>query len=182
MVGRVIDGPNYSISIPFEGWSKRRIWTRLYIRTILVHTRQCSSAATTATPTSHGPNSVIYSNCSFCCATCSCRCIPSASQHLLIIRILKETASVASPIPQAATPSITAQSPQTSESLKGKGDTVAKLMAAARPKVPTKANSLEAASSAPAVVSTPTSSALVDMKGGVKRARGHEVDGARPEV
>ncbi|KAH8979605.1 hypothetical protein EDB86DRAFT_632015 [Lactarius hatsudake] len=89
--------------------------------------------------------------------------------------------TVSTPTPQAATPGITAPSPQTPKSPKGK--------AAAKPsKVParrkgsTKANSLETASSAPAVASTPTSSTPVDTKGSVKRVREDEADGTTPGV
>ncbi|KAH9057865.1 hypothetical protein EDB87DRAFT_1628606 [Lactarius vividus] len=85
------------------------------------------------------------------------------------------------PTLQAATPGITAPSPQTPKSPKGKA-------AAKPPKVPTrrkgstKANSLETASSAPAVASTPTSSTPVDTKSGVKRVREDEADGTTPGV
>ncbi|KAI9440122.1 hypothetical protein H4582DRAFT_1578776 [Lactarius indigo] len=87
-------------------------------------------------------------------------------------------ATASTPTPQAATPGITAPSPQTPKSPKGKA-------AAKPPKAPvrrkgsTKANSLEMASSAPAVVSTPTP---VDTKGGVKRVREDEAEGTTPGV
>ena len=68
-------------------------------------------------------------------------------------------------------PGITAPSPQAPKSPKGKVATKSKLPA--RRKVSAKTNSLEPASSAPGVASTP-----VDTKGGVKRTREDEIDGA----
>ena len=87
--------------------------------------------------------------------------------------------TVSTPTPQAATPSFTAPSPQTPKSPKGKP--AAKPKTQGRRKTTTKANSLESAA-APAVVSTPASSTPVDAKGGVKRAREDDVDGATPGV
>ena len=89
--------------------------------------------------------------------------------------------TASTPTPQAATPGMTAPSPQqTPKSPKVK-------VAGKPPKPPTrrkvsaKTNSLEPAST-PAVASTPTSSTPVDTKGGVKRTREDEIDGATPGV
>ncbi|KAI9440238.1 hypothetical protein BJY52DRAFT_131749 [Lactarius psammicola] len=88
--------------------------------------------------------------------------------------------TVSTPTPQAATPGITAPSPQTPKSPKGKA--AAKPKAQSRRKVSNKGSGLETVSSAPTVVSTPTSSTPVDTKGGVKRVREDETDGATPGV
>ena len=78
------------------------------------------------------------------------------------------------PTPQAATPGITAPSPQTPKSPKGK--------AAPKPKPPTrrkpstKANGGETPTPAHTVTSTPTSSTPVDAKSGGKRARDDDTD------
>ena len=88
--------------------------------------------------------------------------------------------TVSTPTPQASMPGITAPSPQAPKSPKGKVATKSKLPA--RRKVSAKTNSLESASSAPAVASTPTSSTPVDTKGSVKRTRDDEIDGATTGV
>src|SRR6266702_199063 len=88
--------------------------------------------------------------------------------------------TVSTPTPQGATPGITAPSPQTPKSPKGKA--AAKPKTQGRRKVSTKATGLETASSAPPVASTPTSSTPMDTKGGVKRVREDEADGATPGV
>lgn len=81
--------------------------------------------------------------------------------------------------PTPATPGMTAPSPQTPKSPKGKA--TAKPKPPVRRKGSTKA-SLETASSAPTVTSTPTSLTPVDTKGGVKRVREDEADSATPGV
>lgn len=77
-------------------------------------------------------------------------------------------------------PDITAPSLQAPKSPKGKVATSRNPPACRKESA--KTNSLELASSAPSVVSTPTSSALVDMKGGVKGVHEDEVDGAGSEI
>ena len=88
--------------------------------------------------------------------------------------------TASTPNPQAATPGITAPSPQqTPKSPKVK--VAGKPKSPAIRKVSAKTSSLEPAS-APAVASTPTSSTPVDTKGGVKRTREDDIDGATPGV
>ena len=82
--------------------------------------------------------------------------------------------TVSTPTPQAATPGISAPSPQTPKSPKGKAPV--KTKAQGRRKA-TKTNSLETPAPSASAVATP-----VDTKGGVKRAREDEVDGATPGV
>jgi hypothetical protein len=89
--------------------------------------------------------------------------------------------TTSTPIPQATTPGITAPSPQTPKSPKGK--------AAAKPKpVPrrkvSKTISLETPTPAPPPppASTPTSSTPVDAKSGVKRVREDDTDAPTPGV
>ncbi|KAF8489647.1 hypothetical protein F5888DRAFT_1870119 [Russula emetica] len=72
------------------------------------------------------------------------------------------------PTPQAATPNITAPSPQTPKSPKGKA--APKPKPPARRKALMKANSVKTPTPAHTVASTPTSSTHVDAKGGGKRA------------
>ena len=79
------------------------------------------------------------------------------------------------PTPQATTPGITAPSPQTPKSPKGKAP------AKSRRRVSTKAN-IETSIPTPAVASTPTSSTPVDAKGGGKRAREDDTDAPTPGV
>jgi hypothetical protein len=83
------------------------------------------------------------------------------------------------PTPQAATPSITAPSPQTPKSPKGKAGPKPK--PPARRKASTKANSVETPP-AHTVASTPTSSTPVDAKGGGKRVRDDDADAPTPGV
>jgi hypothetical protein len=87
---------------------------------------------------------------------------------------------VSTPTPQAATPGITAPSPQTPKSPKGKA--AAKPKQPARRKVSAKTNSVETVSSAPAVAPTPTASTPQETKGGAKRTREDEIEGATPGV
>jgi hypothetical protein len=84
------------------------------------------------------------------------------------------------PTPQAMTPGITAPSPQTPKSPKGKA--VAKPKAGSRRKVSTKANSLETPTPLP-TVATPTSSTSADAaKGSSKRVREDDTDAPTPGV
>ena len=88
--------------------------------------------------------------------------------------------TTSTPTPQATTPGITAPSPQTPKSPKGKA--AAKPKPGSRRKVSTKANSLETPTPAP-VVATPTSSTPVDAaKGGSKRVRDDNTDASTPGV
>jgi hypothetical protein len=87
---------------------------------------------------------------------------------------------VSTPTPQAATPSITAPSPQTPKSPKGKA--APKPKPPARRKASAKANSVETPTPAHTVASTPTSSTPVDAKGGGKRARDDDTDAPTPGV
>src|SRR6266849_4709825 len=84
------------------------------------------------------------------------------------------------PTPQAATPSITAPSPQTPKSPKGKA--APKQKPPARRKASAKANSVETQTPAHTVASTPTSSTPLDAKGGGKRARDDDTDAPTPGV
>ncbi|KAI0297271.1 hypothetical protein B0F90DRAFT_1740642 [Multifurca ochricompacta] len=88
--------------------------------------------------------------------------------------------SASTPTPQGATPGITAASPQTPKSPKGKAPPKPKSQN--RRKVSTKATSIEAPTPSSNAASTPTSSGSIDTKGGVKRAREDDVDGATPGV
>jgi hypothetical protein len=88
--------------------------------------------------------------------------------------------AVSTPTPQAATPGITAPSPQTPKSPKGKA--AAKPKPPARRKVSAKTNSVETVPSAPAVAPTPTASTPQETKGGVKRNREDEIEGATPGI
>ena len=84
--------------------------------------------------------------------------------------------TVSTPTPQAATPAITAPSPQTPKSPKGKA--AAKPKPQPRRKVSAKTNSVE--TSAPTVAPTPTSSTSQETRGGAKRTRDDEIEGATP--
>ena len=81
--------------------------------------------------------------------------------------------TASTPTPQATTPGITAPSPQTPKSPKGKP--AAKSKPPPRRKVSTKAPTAISA-----VPSTPTSSTPVDSKGGAKRVRDDDADGTTP--
>ncbi|KAI0261553.1 hypothetical protein BC834DRAFT_940755 [Gloeopeniophorella convolvens] len=87
--------------------------------------------------------------------------------------------AVSTPTPQAATPSITAPSPQTPKS-PGKGKAPAKPKPAPRRKS-TKANTLDTSASTPATAATPASAPTpADGKGGHKRPHEDEGEGATP--
>ena len=88
--------------------------------------------------------------------------------------------TVSTPTPQAATPGITAPSPQTPKSPKGKP--AAKPKAPARRKGSTKANNVETPTPAHTATPTPTSSTPVDAKGGGKRVRDDDTDAPTPGV
>ena len=105
---------------------------------------------------------------------------PSQAQVAISTPTPPPIPSASTPTPQAATPGITAPSPQTPKSPKGK--------AAARPKAPTrrkgstKANNVETPTPAQTVASTPTPSTHADAKGGEKRARDEDTDAPTPGV
>ena len=88
--------------------------------------------------------------------------------------------TVSTPTPHPATPGMTAPSPQTPKSPKGKAAGKAKPQP--RRKVSAKTNSADTVSSAPAVAPTPTSSTPQETRGGAKRTRDDEVEGATPGV
>jgi hypothetical protein len=105
---------------------------------------------------------------------------PSQAQAAISTPTPPPMPTASTPTPQAGTPGITAPSPQTPKSPKGK--------AAAKPKAPTrrkgstKANNVETPTPAHTVASTPTSSTPVDAKGGGKRVRDDDTDAPTPGV
>ena len=105
---------------------------------------------------------------------------PSQAQAAISTPTPPPIPTASTPTPQAATPGITAPSPQTPKSPKGKA--AAKPKAPARRKGSTKANNVETLTPAHTVVSTPTSSTPVDAKGGGKRIRDDDADAPTPGV
>jgi hypothetical protein len=89
-----------------------------------------------------------------------------------------QTAST--PTPQATTPGITAPSPQTPKSPKGKA--AAKPKSQPRRKVSAKASSVETPTATSIVAPTPTPSTPMETKGGAKRVRDDDADSATPGV
>ena len=104
---------------------------------------------------------------------------PSQAQAAISTPTPPPIPTASTPTPQAATPGITAPSPQTPKSPKGKA--AVKPKAPARRKGSTKANNVETPTPAHTVASTPTSSTPVDAKGGGKRIRDDDTD-ATPGV
>src|SRR6266850_3020150 len=105
---------------------------------------------------------------------------PSQTQTALSSPTPPPIPTTSTPTPQATTPGITAPSPQTPKSPKGKA--AAKPKPGSRRKVSTKANSLETPTPVPALAA-PTSSTPADAaKGSSKRVREDDTDAPTPGV